>query len=82
MDKKELLGLISLLGLLGAIVISVLQWKRNGYKFVPFLYATFIAIVWSWSWQKTWGEALGIVAVMNVLAGGLLLVAWFQLQQK
>lgn len=56
MDKKELLGLISLLGLLGAIVVSVLQWKRNGYKFVPFLYATFIAIVWSWSWQKTWAR--------------------------
>ncbi len=82
MGMKEVDGLISLLGLLGAVAISVWQWKRDAYKLIPFVYATIVAIVWSWSWQKSWLESLEIVAAMNAIAGGLLLAAWFELRQK
>ncbi len=82
MSTEETVGLVGLLGFLGAVSISVLKWEQTVYRLVPFVYATIIAMIWSWSLQKPWAEFLATLAVTNFMAGGLLLVAWLQLRQK
>lgn len=54
----------------------------DGLQARTFVYATIIAIIWSWFLQKTWAEFLATLAATNFTAGGLLLVAWLQLRQK
>lgn len=82
MSNKEIIGLIGLLGLLGTVAISVWQWERKACRLVPFVYATIIAIIWSWSLQKPWPEFLATLAATNAIAGGLLFVAWLEMRQK
>ena len=82
MNRQQVLGLMGVLGQVGAVSISVLKWEQKVYRLVPFVYTTVIAMIWSWSLQKPWAEFLATLAVTNLLTGGLLLVAWLQLRQE
>ena len=82
MNTKEIIGIVGLLSLFGTIVVSVLHWDRKAYRLVPFVYATSLAIVWTWSLQKSWLESLALIALTNAIAGGLLFAAWLQMRQK
>ena len=82
MGSNDLFGLASLLGLLGTVALSIYRWEQGAYRFTPFVYATIIAAIWSWTWEKSLIESLSIVGAMNLVAGGMLLAAWFQIRQK
>jgi hypothetical protein len=78
-DPLHIAGLI---GFFVVMAISVYFWERVLFRFVPFIYATVLAIVWFYSPSSSIIDLLKVIAALNVAAGVMVLSAWLQIRRR
>ena len=76
------LHIVGLIGFIVAMTITVYFWERILFRFMPFVYATVFTIVWFDNPSGSIIELLKMVAVMNIVAGGMFFSAWLQIRKR
>ena len=64
-----------------AMAITVYFWEWFLLRFVPFIYATILAMVWFYNPSGSIIDLLKVIAAMNIAAGVMVASAWLQIRK-
>ncbi len=78
-DPQHSAGLI---GFVVVMAISVYFWERFLFRFVPFIYATVLALVWFYSSSSSIIDLLIKIAALNLITGLMVFSAWVQIRRR